>query len=136
MAALVDKKIVSAPFSNESSYVRVTYDFEADGGATGALDVLEAEGELIVKSYHAVVKTAVSTSGSPTLMVGISGGDTDAVMTTTIGAAANLDTAGKVVGEASTMPIRLADGGKLIQTIGTAAYTQGKIEYVFELMKA
>lgn len=136
MAAVAGYKKVGAPFSNESGYARITYDFTVDGGATGVLDLCEAQGDVIVKSFHAVAKTGVSTSGSPTLMVGISGGDTDAAMTTTIGAAANLDTAGKVVGQAATVPFLLPAGSKLIQTIAAAAYTQGKIEYVLELMKA
>lgn len=136
MAALAAHKAkVGAPFSNAREVIRVVYDFAVDGGATGALDVFTAEQNLVVVGFHLKVLTAATSGGSATLIVGVSGGDTDACLDATSGAVANLS-ANAVIGQEATVPFYLASGGKIIQTIGTAALTAGKIEYVFEVMKA
>lgn len=134
MAAVSGAKTVGAPFDNESTFVRVVYDFAEDAGAAGALDLLTATNAIVVKSFHAVVKTAATSGGSATVTVGVSGGDDDAALDATSGAVANL-TANAVLGQEATVPFYVAAGGKVVQTIGTAALTAGKIEYVFEIMK-
>ena len=136
MAALAGYKAKVGPsFKNAEEIVRVVYDFSLDGGATGALDIFTAEQDMIVTGFHLQVLTACTSGGSATLIVGVSGGDTDACLDATSGAVANLG-ANAVIGQEATVPFRLASGGKLIQTIGTAALTAGKIEYVFKIMKA
>jgi hypothetical protein len=136
MAALKDHKSVGQTFSNDIEYVRVSWDHALDGGATGVLDVFTAAQDIVVKSFHAVVKTPAASSGSATLIVGVSGGDTDAFMTTANGAVANLTPAKVVVPfPATAMNVALPAGGKIIQTIGTEVMSAGKIEYVFGIMK-
>jgi len=135
MTAVADAKTVSAPFSNTMDYVRVTWDYAVDGGATGALDLLTAGEALVIKSFHAYVKTTVTTSATGTIQVGVASGDDDACMTAVQGAAASL-TAGVTVPHVSTTcPVSLASGGKMQMTIGTGALTAGKVQFVFGVMK-
>lgn len=132
MAALKGAKTVGAGFKNQITYERVVYDYSVDGGATGNLDVLTANEDIVIKSFHAYVKTSGAGSGA-TLMVGVPT-DTDALMTTSNGAVANL-VAGAVVPVPATFPVALASGAKVTQAIGTAALTAGKVEYVFGIMR-
>lgn len=132
MAAAIGAKNVGTEFRNALGVVRVVYDYAVDGGATGALDLLTAVDDIIVKDFHALVKTTMVGSGG-TLIAGISGGDTDALFQST--AVTGL-TANTLIAPASTVPFRLASGGKLIQTLASAPLTDGKIEYVFTVMKA
>lgn len=139
MAALVGRKIVGAPFSNAEEIVRVRYDFSLDGGATGDLDVLEADGEILIVDHWAVVKTTCTSGGSAALSTGISsdkdyGLDSEAVA----GLVANAVLRTVLVEgtpNAKRWPLRLADGEKITQTIETAALTAGVVEYVFKIAK-
>lgn len=152
MTALVNKKTVGGPFPNASELIRVRYDFANDAGAQGAYDVLVADGALIVKDFYAVVKTTCTGTGA-TVKVGPTGDDSRFV-TTTAGAVANL-TANAVLravpvvaislseGTPNTethtvtprVPWRLADGEKVLMTIGTADLTAGAIEFVMEVQR-
>jgi len=135
MASLSNHKTVSAaPFSNDVEIIRVQYDFANDAGATGALDVLTCTEACVVRFKHGVVKTECTSGGSATLILGLSGGDTDAFLDATSGAVANL-TGSAIIQPEATNPVYVAAAGKIIQTIGTATFTAGKIEYVFEIMK-
>lgn len=121
-------------FANDSEFVRVEYDFAVDGGAIGVLDLLEAEGDMVIKSFHAIVKEAVTSAGAPTIDVGVQGGDVDVMIAAEVKGNLTLDSLQKEA-VAGAMPIYLASGGIIQQEIKVAAYTAGKIEYVFELMK-
>jgi len=145
MAALKNKKTVAGGFSNEVEVVKVVYDFAKDGGATGALEILEAQDDLVILNFYVVGKTTCTSGGSATLDVGISGGDTDILLD---GAAVASLTANAMVQPTSivltegtpntyvaALPQKLASGGKIIQTIGVAAFTAGKLEYVFHIAK-
>jgi len=134
--------VVGAPNSKESEIVRVVYDFAVDGGATGALDLLQASGALIIEDASATVKTACTSGGSATVKSGPTADD-DRFMTTTQGAVASLTanaTILPVVVEGTpnviACPYAVADGGKVTMTIGTAALTAGKIEFCFRVRKA
>ena len=146
MAALQKRKYIGSTFSNEEVVERVVYDFANDAGATGALDIFEATADVIITGFHAVVKTTATSGGSATVKVGYTGSDA-AYITTTQGAVANLTanavfqanvvlTEGTPNTAAFPLPHRLASGAKILQTIGTAALTAGKIEYVIKFMKA
>lgn len=142
MAALAKAKTIGKVFSNAVVVERVSYDFSVDGGATGALDIFTAAADLILVGFSAVVKTAATSGGSATLKVGVTGDD-DAFMTTTQGAVANLTANAAIFppaveGTPNTLPLplKLASGAKILQTIGTAALTAGKVEYTLMYMKA
>lgn len=144
-AAVKNAKTVGAPFPNAREIVRVVYDFAQDGGATGALDLLITNSALVIVDFHAVVKTTATSGGSATVAVGVTG-DTDHFIKATEGAVANITattlfaakpelTEGTPNTILPMLPVRLASGDKVLQTIGTAALTAGKIEYVFEIMR-
>jgi hypothetical protein len=146
MAAVIGTKSIGGEFRNENKLERVVYDFSVDGGATGALDLFTAGSDVVIKSFHAYVKTACTSGGSATVAVGVTGA-TSAFITTTTGAVASL-TANAVIGAfvvltegtpntaAFPLPRRLASGDKILMTIGTAALTAGKIEFVIEYCAA
>lgn len=141
MAAIRDNRTIYAPFSNAVELVKATYDFAADGGATGALDVLTAGAALVICGFWANVKTAVLSSGSATVIAGITG-STSLFFGATTGAKANLTLAkflqaDTVEGTPNVvaLPAKLASADKILQTIGTAALTAGKIEYSFLIAK-
>lgn len=144
MASLAKHRTLGAVYKNEKVVERIRYDFSADAGATGALDIATAGADIVITGFHAVCKTLAASGGSATLKVGVTGDD-DVFMTTTEGAVANL-TAGAVFqakpvlteGTPNTVawpfPRKLASGEKILQTIGTAALTAGVVEYVIEYM--
>lgn len=142
MAALAGTKKVGKAFTNQEVIERVVYDFAVDGGATGALDVFTADADVVVTHFHTKVLTAATSGGSATLKVGVTGDD-DRFVTTTQGAVASL-TAGAVIvpvtveGTPNVLatPVKLASGEKVLQTIGTAALTAGKVEYTIKYIKA
>lgn len=143
MAALAKKLMVGPTYSVGMEMAHVEYDFAVDGGATGALDIFEAAEDIVITHFHSKVMTACSSLGSATLKVGVSGGTTDLFMNTTQGAVASLTANAVVVPpavegtpNALPLPVKLASGGKLIQTIGTAAMNAGKVKYVIGYVKA
>jgi hypothetical protein len=143
MAALAKKLNVGPAFSAGMEMAHVEYDFSVDAGAVGALDIFEAAEDIVITHFHSKVMTACTSDGSATLKVGVSGGTTDLFMNTTQGAVTSL-TANAVIlplaveGTPNALPIpyKLASGGKLIQTIGTAALKAGKVKYVIGYVKA
>lgn len=145
MAALVGYKKIGQEFKKKEEVVRVVYDFAKDGGATGALDIFEATADCLITHFSACVKTAATSGGSATLKVGITSDD-DVFMTTTQGAVASLTLGAAILpipvlteGTPNTiampLPVKLASGAKVLQTIGTAALTAGKVEYLLKYMK-
>ena len=142
MAAVAKAKNIGPVFRNELQVERVVYDFSVDAGATGALDLFTASADVVLYDFHAYVKTACTSGGSATVAVGVTGA-TSAFITTTAGAVANLSAnavlgAGLTEGTPNTaaLPRRLASGDKVLMTIGTAALTAGKIEFVIQYMSA
>jgi hypothetical protein len=141
MAAVNDHVSIGAPFANEMEIHRVVYDFAEDAGATGVLDLLTTVDAVIIKDFHAVVKTACTSGGSAVLDVGVSGGDTNVLLAGVAVASLTANSCHArplVEGTPNTdlVPFYLAANGKLVQEIKTAAFTAGKIEYVFTVMKA
>lgn len=140
MSALGAKIVRGAGFSNEVTVHKVIFDVTGavDSGATGSLDVFEADGELLVVDFHAVVKTAF-TGSSATLKVG-SSGDDDACLSIVVAnmGANTVHGVPLVEGTPNTkaVPLYLADGAKLIQKVGGATFTAGKIEYTIRTMRA
>lgn len=132
MAAVAKAKTVATTFKNDVEVVRIVYDFAVDAGAVGALDLLTVDGDAVVRLKHLAVKTACTSGGSATVAVGVTGATT-AFVDATEGAVANL-TANAIIDGASA-PKYVADGNKVLLTIGTAALTAGKLEAVLEVMR-
>lgn len=141
MAAVKDKKTIGAPFGNAEEMVRVVYDFSEDAGATGALDLLETEDDIVITDFYVRgITTLDSAADGASIDVGISGGDTDLLID---GAAEATVAAGAIVkptiveGTPNVLPLpfKLAADGKIIQTIIGEALTSGKCEYFFKYHK-
>jgi hypothetical protein len=135
MAAVKDKKLVPAPFPNDIKPVKVYYDFSVDGGATGDLDLIEADDDIVIMGVWAKVVTACASGGSAAVSSGISS-DKDALIDSVAVASLTEGSFHKtpmVEGTPNTfaVPLKLAAGEKITQTIETAALTAGKIEYTF-----
>lgn len=142
MASVAKAKNIGNTFSNEEIVERVIYDFAVDAGSVGALDLFTADADVIITGFHAVVKTAATSGGSATLEVGVTG-DTNLFMNSTQGAVASLTLGAAIfppVVEGTpnviACPVKLASGDKILQTIGTAALTAGKVEYTVKYMRA
>jgi len=146
MTALAKSLTVGPEFKNRFNVARATYDFSVDAGGTGALDIFVAGSDIVITNFYAYVKTTCTSGGSATVAVGVTG-STSAFVTTTTGAVANLTanavlqpvvvlTEGTPNTAAFPLPRRLASGDKVLMTIGTAALTAGKIEFVIEYASA
>ena len=119
--------------SQRTEHVELVYDFSVDGGAQGSLGLFKAKEAMVVEQCYLKVKTAGASGGSATIEVGISGGDTDALITATAGAVANL-TSGAVLQQASTAPgLKLAADAVIAIKISTADLTAGKFVLVMKL---
>ena len=132
MAAVAGKKFGSA-FSNAIEKIEITYDFAVDGGATGALDMFEAVDKLVIHRSYVKCMTTCTSGGSATVIMGVIGGDTDAILTSTAVASLVADTA--FDNDSASDALFLAAGGKLGMTIGTAALTAGKLILVLHVSK-
>lgn len=120
-------------FSNELKIVRMVYDFSVDGGAQGALSLGELDGPCVIVDGWTSVKTQCTSGGSATVIVGVNGGDTDAILAST--AVASLTANAIFPLDAAGDGEYLADGAKVDITIGTAALTAGKIEVCLVIAK-
>ena len=62
---------------NEEFFLKYEYDFAKDGGAVSTISLrpdVNALGEnVIVKDLYLIVKTAVTSGGTPTITIGTSG---------------------------------------------------------------
>jgi hypothetical protein len=132
MAVLADKKIIGGPFANAREIVRVVYDFAADTGAIADYEVLESDGNCIVKLAFAVVKTAVTSSDALVADLGKGAGGTEFWSDKAVSA---LTDESVHVADAEYPAIKLADGEKVVLGIEAFAATAGKIEFVFEVYK-
>lgn len=73
MASVANVKNIGSTFGNDVEMLRVRYDFAADGGATGALNLFTAASDVVVTAIYAMVKTTVTSGGSATVSVGVTG---------------------------------------------------------------
>lgn len=139
MANVKNYKVVGASFSNEIEYVHVRYDFAVDAGATGVLNLITATDALILKSFHAVVKTAC-VGVNMVLDVGVVGVDTDLFLdgVTVTALAVNTvhsDPLIEATPNTKNIPYFILDAGVIAMEIKTAALTAGVIDFVFGFMK-
>lgn len=141
MAAVADVKVIGAPFGNAEQIVRVTYDFAADGGDQGALDLLETKDAIVITDFYVRGITVLdSAADGTTIDVGVSGGNTDVLLDGVAEATFAADALIQPVVVDGTpnvvaLPLVLAANGKIIQTIITEDLTSGKCEYFFKYHK-
>lgn len=128
MAAVKDKKMVSGPFSNESELVRVLWDFDVDGGALATLDLLEAQGDVLISLKALHVRNQVTSGGALLMDVGEANGNE------MLNDVPKADMGGNAI-KVGLIPISLVAGEKIGMTFAGAAASAGKIEFIFELMK-
>ena len=131
MADVADKKTAGKGWSNEIKKIEVEYDFSADGGAVGVLDMLEAESDMLIHDAFVKVGTAfTSGTSSATVELGVKGGDTDAVMAATLvtGLTAGLG----IAGASASKGLKLASGAILSAEIKVEAVTAGDLKLVVE----
>jgi len=122
-------------FSKGTEHVEVVYDFAADGGATGVLDLIKFKEAVVIESAYIKVNTTATSGGSATVIVGVVGGDTDAILDATSGAVASIVAGAVLPGEAASVQLAVAADGVLAMTIGTAALTAGKFTLVLKVAK-
>jgi hypothetical protein len=131
MAVLVDVKNNAGPsFPNAVEVVRATWDFAVDGGSVTFYDALVADAGCIVSLRAAIVKTAVTSGGSLTLDLGKGAAGTEMISNKAV---ASMTLNNITVGAA---PVYLAANEKISMNIEVAAATAGKIEFIFEVVKA
>ena len=141
MTAVAGKATVGAPMGNAKQMARVIYDFAADGGTVGALDLLETTDDIVITNFYIRGITVLDSAGDGVTMdVGVSGGDTDILLNGIAEAdfsAGAMLLAPVVEGAPNVfaMPLKLEADGKIIQTIIGEALTSGKCEYFFEYQK-
>lgn len=126
MAALADKKVVSAPFSNEGELVRVVYDFAVDSGDIADYDVLVADGNLLVKFLNIDCKAAVTSGDAALIDLGKGAGGVEWMSDVE---KASLAKDAQYPGSLSLL--ELADGEKIVLGIESHALTAGKLEFMF-----
>lgn len=139
MTALAGAKTIGTPMKNEKEWVRVTYDFSVDGGASGtAVTVLTAASPVVITDFMALVKTAATSAGSACVSVGIES-DADRILDSIPKATLALNAiVGPVLVEGTpntlALPCRLAAGALVTQTIEVDTLTAGKFEYIVGYM--
>lgn len=131
MAALANAKTNGPSFGNAVEIFRIVYDFAADAGAEGSLDVFVADAACVVKLRHMAVKTAFESLGALTLSCGKAAGGVEFLDTVGLGAL----TANSIHTPDDPDDIYLAAGQKIDMTIGGADATAGKAEFVLEVVK-
>jgi len=120
------------PFSNVVEKIELEYDFDNDAGVVGALDLGEAGDPIVVHETHTKVKTAFTSGGAATLIIGVTG-DTNAILQST--AVASLTVGELLKGDAASNQIKMASGDKIIMTIGAFDMTAGKMKVVMLISK-
>lgn len=132
MAALAKYKELRT-WGAERELVRIQYDFSVDGGSVAALDIFKAKEACVVKLAEMHVVTACTSGGSATVSVGKSGDLTGMVGATAV---ASLTAGAVILGAAIDASHALAADDIVKMDIATAALTAGKIDFVFEVIKA
>lgn len=137
-----DKKVAGAEYSNAREVYRVVYDFSEDGGATtDDYMLLEAGGDIVIHDYYMKVLVECDSAGDgASLDVGVDGGDedvlVDGVAEASLAAGALIQpTIVEGAPNVMPMPLKLADGGKILMRIQGEALTAGKVEHYFLISK-
>jgi len=131
MATLKGAKTVGAPFANAKEIIRVMYDFTVDGGEIEDNTVLTADGIILVKCVGVYVHVApVGATATLELGKGTTGAEfisAEAIATFTLAS---------FYASESANYLKLANAEVINFGIATAAFTAGKLEFIFEVLQA
>jgi len=129
MAVLADKKIVSAPFSNESKLVRIEYNFANDTGAIADYDALVADGAMLVEFLGADCQTAITGTASANMDLGKTAGGVEFLSAVDVGGGISVDV--QTAPATPGLMVELADGEAIVMGIDTEVITAGKLDFLF-----
>jgi hypothetical protein len=126
-------KLVVKGIKGKPEMFHAVYDFAVDGGTAGAKDIFTLLAGTIVHDCFYEVETTVTSGGSATLELGLTGGDTDGF----VAQAAKTDFAADAISGDAKKGALLTGGLRAKVTadtvcamvIGTAALTAGKIHF-------
>jgi hypothetical protein len=130
MGTLTDAKSVYGGFTNEEEWIKVTYDFSADGGEVEDNIVLTATDDLYITDYYMHVTTAVTSGGSLVMDVGIGAGGVELASDIAVATMVLNYVVGGVVSK-----LRLASTETIQMGIEAAAATAGVIDFFFKVKK-
>jgi len=138
-----DYQTLHAPFGNEESIARVRYDFSKDAGTAGAFSLFEADGDIVITDFFVNVLTAFDSAGDAAVIdIGITGGDTDALVQDAGQARFALGSFVKAdacleggSGEVRNLPLKVADNAVVAMVVKTAALTAGKCDFFFKYVR-
>jgi len=114
-------------FTNETGFVRLTYNFADDAGAfADVVKVGTVDGKIMIQQAFVHVETACTSGGSATVAVGAATADADGFLTAAHGAVASL-VDDFTYQDATSVGLVVGDGDTILVDIGTADLTAGKI---------
>lgn len=136
MGTLVDAKTVfgsandAAGFSNEEKWIKVTYDFSADGGEVEDNILLTAGAGIYITDYFMHVTTAVTSGGSLVMDIGVGAGGAELASDIAVATMVENYVVGGVVSK-----LRVASAGTIQMGVEVAAATAGVIDFFFKVKK-
>jgi len=131
MASLAEYKTSYGTFSNAEEWVKVAYDFDVDGGATGDYNVLKAGVNLVVTDFYYETEAAVTSGGSLVVDLGIGAGGTEFLSDTAVGDL----TLAKVNGMDTDAIVNVKADEIIILALDDATALTGKINLNFKVKK-
>lgn len=132
MASVQKACTAGSLFRNSEEMLVAVYDFAVDAGAQGSLDLFTAAADIIVTHFHIEVETTCA--GATAVLTVSTTDELEKFCTASQGAVANLVDGYSLIGPG--VPVKIASGEKIYQTIATAALTAGKIKYTMKYMNA
>lgn len=120
-AVLKDKKFVDVA-SNGQQVVKAVYDYAKDGGAIASYEVAECTGVCVLEFISIEgITSAVTTTG--TVDLGYTGAGTAFISAT---ASTTLEAGDFTIPAETFVPVKIANGAKVLMEIKSAALTAGK----------
>ncbi len=122
-------------YKNSPEWLTVIYDFALDGGAIGAIELLELKDNVVVHDMYVEEITPPASGGAATLEIGENGGDADGYLTQVAynGLAAVTGDAQKGAFLTGGLRKKMAAEKTVELTIATAVLTGGKLAISFLL---
>lgn len=117
------------------------YDFAIDGGTAGAIDLFSLPANTIVHDCWYEVETALTSGGSATVEVGVTGGDTDGFIAQVAYTVLSLDKVSAEyekgallfnTTEDSSLRYKVGSAVTIAFLIATASLTGGKVHFYAE----